>query len=105
MRSSPESVEKKRMVVLKNADHMHFCDCVERSTRSSAPCRRTRSSSRSELHPRDGRALPGSHSQLATRGPPSRTRRAPEGRRSGGKFLGGDLRATLAEQGVAIDVA
>ncbi len=96
----------KRMVVLKNADHMHFCDRVE------------------EIHelfrlmPQDplfaavqqavppiSELCPGEHTNLAIRGLGLAHMDAHlRGDAAAAGFLAGDLRAALAARGVAVDV-
>ena len=95
-----------RLVVLKNADHMHFCDRVEEVHEIF------------RLMPHDPlfepiqkailpitELCPGEHGHLATRGlglahMDAYLKASAEAQR----FLGGDLRAALAERGVAVDV-
>jgi predicted dienelactone hydrolase len=99
--------EKKRMVVLKDADHMHFCDRVEEIHEifRTMPQDPLFEPIRSAIPPM-AELCPGSHSQLATRGLALAHFDAHlKGDEGAAEFLAGDLRAALAAHGVAIDVA
>ena len=96
----------KRMIVLKNADHLHFCDRVEevhelfRLMPQDPLFEEIR-----QAVPPVGELCPGEHAYLTTRGLAlahmDAHLRCDE---RAARFLAGDLRATLAERGVAVEV-
>jgi hypothetical protein len=92
----------KRMVVLGNSDHLHFCDNVERCTRCSGRCRRrARSRPRERCRPSTSSAR--AYEMVRGRGLAhmDAALKASEG---AAKLLGGDLKALLAARGVDVSV-
>jgi predicted dienelactone hydrolase len=96
----------KRMVVLKNADHMHFCDRVEEIHElfRLMPQDPLFASIQQSIPPITD-LCPGEHSNLAVRGLGLAHMDAHvRGNESAAAFLAGDLRATLAAHDVAVEI-
>jgi predicted dienelactone hydrolase len=96
--------EGKRMVVLKNADHMHFCDRVEEihEVFRTMPQDPIFESIRSSIPP-IGELSPGTHAHLAVRGLTLAHFDAHlKGDEAAAEFLAGDVRAALAAHDVDV---
>jgi len=96
----------KKMVVLTNADHMHFCDRVEEVHelfRTLPPPGEFERIAKSV--PPISELCPGEHGYQFTRGLALAHLDAYlKGRDEAARFLAGDLRAVLAERGIRVDV-
>jgi predicted dienelactone hydrolase len=96
----------KRMVVLKNADHMHFCDRVEEIHelfRSMAPPGDFERIAK--MIPPISELCSGEHAYLFTRGLGLAHMDAYlKGDEGAARFLAADLEKTMAERGVAVEV-
>lgn len=99
--------EPKRMIVLKNADHMHFCDRVEETHelfRSMAPPGDFERVAKTLLPASE--LCPGEQAYLFTRGLGQAHMDAHlKGDESAARFLSGDVRKALADRGIDADVA
>jgi dienelactone hydrolase len=98
--------KNKRMAVLRNADHMHFCDNVEQiheMFRAMPPPGDFERIAKSV--PPIGELCPGEHAHHFTRGLGLAHMDAHlKGNESAARLLAGDVRATLGARGIAIDL-